>query len=289
MGRYHQLLEESDRIFRHLRAGSPAQRAQRCYLMKLIIRDLKTLPQLPSSLTQLTRSDIEILVAHWKEQQWSHSTIINRLAVLRFLAQNLSFKEPIPSNVALGLRKQTAYKIAENIDLFHCYQQFHYPASKVIFGMSLFFGLTFDEAINLQPLFHIDLDSITIPRSLAFNSLERSIPFCHPEQTVLTDLVVQLLPPKESLKTRWTRPILMGLYRGELAMQGLRYAQYRHHYARFRTEQLKEKCSRQECLKLIKKEMGLLGNVQLWRYLKSNIVTSHLSALASNHNQQKQV
>ena len=268
MNRKQLLMKEHKQIFSQIRGGSKSYLNRQYYLIKLIIEDLLLLPSPLCSLSKLTQKDIKNLVALWQTKNKSLSTMLNKLAALRFLNKHLAFEEAIPSNIELGLKRAELSCWQGSVNLLECYKKLHFQTSKVIFGLSIFFGLTFDEAITLNPFLHVTEKGITIPRNIAFNSLERFIPCCSEEQGNLIKHF--LIGEQKSLIEQWSRDVLLGLYKGELSMQSIPLKRYRFYYAAFRQAALsKQKIDRQSQYDILRSEMGLKNNVHLRSYLKN--------------------
>ena len=280
MSRKSAFIKEYTNAFNQARIGKKTTCARQLRVMRSIVDDLYILPQLPSSFAQLKKVDVKQLVDYWQECENSHSTMINKLGVLRLLARQIKIVEPIPSNADLGLKRQRCYRPIDGVNLASVYYGMENSIARILFGITLYFGMTFNEAAHCIPLYHINDKDIFLTRDMTYNNQERQIPITMPEQQHLIAELTKRLEPEQSLAKRYRYRVLSALYHAELVIQQLPHVQYRYYYACLRRQQLIKQYNHRQYADILKQELGLKSDSQLWHYLRVNTV------LPPTHNMQ---
>lgn len=257
VGRLSNLIHALKTKYGRCREGSPTLRQQRMNRMESVTHDLSKYHVMPMDWHHLHVDQIKILVKEWKNTGWSHSTMMNDLAVLRHFAQFMKLPIAIPSNKALGLTRQPKTG-AVTAELMSRIQDIKVPEVKLIFGAEIYLGLTKREAMSCIPQLNFDLKAkqVIVMRKIAFNHQERRVPIVGKEQEELIDDWYKMVAADRCLLDSMAYHDLITLYRIELKRLGLSSnIQYRQLYLSYRMTQLLEEDS--EFIKILSAELGV--------------------------------
>lgn len=224
-----------------------------------VIEDLVTLKQVPASWHGLKKELVFLLVAKWRKSA-SEATIIAKLSRLRVFNRLFQLDMSIPTNHDLGcIVNLPEHDSFIEIEFSEIFQSVHHPVTKILLLLQAEFGLTLNEAMNLDISYAISLETgkLTLDRKTAYNSKERSIPILTKQQReVLNNLEHHFLNERYSLALISNGSGLK-VYLAEMRFAGvnLRFP-IRNIYARNRFQQLSTDNTHAEAILVLQKEMG---------------------------------
>jgi len=160
-------------------------------------------------------------------------------------------------------RHKKKIKITPNV-----WETIEEPCPRFIMALQSHFGLTFGEAIRFIPDVHSKEESLWITREIAFNSVDRTIPFRNDiQQAIMTELMnytdgdrcLLKLHGEETIRVEW---------RKSLALRKLpTNKSYRYLYAQTMCKELSPILGNYQTSWLIRDEMGIKSRNSLWLYL----------------------
>lgn len=243
---------------RRIRQGSPYTKRDRLRLLFIIIEDLATLRQLPRQWSEITPAQIHQLVIYWRTQSLSLATLANRLGALRTFNRLARLNLTIPTNRILGIQKflpapNTFY--IPSLDIL--YKKIHHPLTRHLIACQCLFGLTKWEAIRLSWQLLPLTDNLLVPRHVAHNHRDRTIPIATPAQQ-------QCLQERASLEPRklYNNKLKQAHWMNQLYQAECRFATidpktpFRKVYARDRLKQLQTALPTIQPNLVLSREMG---------------------------------
>lgn len=182
MGRKWELEKSTLLCLTRIRSGSHNTKEARKKVMMQIINDLaKTKQVLPCSFTNIQSSQIIFLTQLWKNEGLKEKTIVNRLGILRTVSDLSQFNIDIPSNIALGLKREITKKKIIGCDI-SILDKVSHPVTRSILSLQIHFGLTQSEAINIDPDLLSKNGALMVMKNCAHNGKERAIPILNEAQ-----------------------------------------------------------------------------------------------------------
>ena len=250
------LLDEVNSTLRNYTQGTPKSRQEKRNALRHIIKDLLDLNIAPDSFKLLTKENICSLVSFWQDRGNSHSTIINKLGILRFFNQKGGFGISIPDNLTFKLNKNYQRKapfLPDNI-----VSLVSNPITEIILQLQIEFGLTKIEALRLRPASDINKSDLIVSKVISYNRKERFIAIYRPSQKEVIKKLNALLQERNCISDFATERHILNLYNAELAIQGVDYnANFRIVYANTRLAELqRKKVDRNDAYRILMDEMG---------------------------------
>lgn len=255
---FHQLSKKVEEFCRQDRSGSYAAKQRRKKEITKVLDEMRESRTMPSSWKTMTI----INVARYSQyclykKKLSNSSVLNRVYALNKFLIYCKNRVDLSDKSTLGLAMRATYKpmvlaIPLSPDVI---EKIEHPVAKVIGWLQYCFGVTPKEAISLSSE-NIQSQSLHLPRSQTFNSVERSIPVVTHEQV---RCLAKLHLIKEIRDIAVTTPKIINLYYCCLQELGLDTKQHhRKAYLHWRYRELIDnKIERSMAVKAISSEMGL--------------------------------
>lgn len=265
MSHYQRVVRDTHRLMNNALTGTSSKRKQYLKSVDKFLRYLFSEQQAPYSIYSLDVKHIKHFICHLKRSGYQVSSFIYYLSAIRLLYKTIGVK--LPSNKELGAIKPNK-EINYPNDVLPS-TKFQIRFSYQIYGMQVFFGLSYSEAVNLKKHIHIKSNEITVSSFVSAKSISRTIVAKSPEQHSLLNEVINDLKDGQSLKDIHGDRYLRFIYNHSLKLNNQpTNIQYRYHYARMRASQISSGKTK-DIINQIKGEMGLSG-ITIWGYLNND-------------------
>lgn len=233
--------------------GSHRTRQFRRFVIQRVIDDLFKLKQCPAKWHAVTQDHILALVSRWKKQKIKPATMMKYMTVIRYFLQSID--HPID-----GIDNQTLKiaRIKPKVKNTLALTKPTHPIARIIFDLQTEFGLTFGEAIRINPDIHLREHSIWLTREITFNSQDRVIPLHNDEQLIILQSLRELTNHHHNLISAHGYHAVRHAYRASMQEAGLSPTKScRYLYARQQFSGLSQAFSHRDATLLIMREMGL--------------------------------
>ncbi|MDX2347164.1 MAG: phage integrase N-terminal domain-containing protein [Legionella sp.] len=264
------LRQTANQLLRTDRRGKYQDRKHRAYVIHKMIHDLYTIQKAPASWQTLKPEHIHSLVNYWKKRRINPATMMRYMTIIRRFLPDMDCHLTKIDNKSLQLvriykRKRAIKNIKPVI-----WRSIHEPDMRLIMALQIEFGLTFSEAIRIQPFVHVQTNDIWVTRDIAFNSTDRYVPLlteCQKEIVAefnsLTHAENSLIALRgyEFIRIKWRQAITT------LKLPALK--RWRYLYAQQRYQRLLPELGHYKTCLTIRREMGIKSRNTLWLYLNA--------------------
>lgn len=266
--RTHSLRQFANQQIKLDRQGKYQYRKHRAYVIHKMMDDLFTIRQVPPSWQALNTSHITELVNYWKKCNINPVTIMRYMTIIRrFLAKSDCSVTNI-DNKSLNLIRPVKCKNRKPTIQADIWKSITDPFARLIMALQTEFGLTFREAITIEPAIHIQDNYLWITRNIAFNSSDRNISIRTAAQHSLLNFFKQLIGKHDSLISMMPYEEIRLRWRSALAKHRLPSAKsWRYLYAQAMHASLLAEYGNYKTCWLIRDEMGIKSRNTLWLYL----------------------
>jgi len=185
--RKNSLRQVANRLLKMDRRGKSKDRKHRGYVIHKMIEDLYTIQKIPPSWKAVETDHIHRLVHHWKQCRINPATIMRYMTIIRGFLKYFDCQPSHIDNKSLQLVRMYKHKRVKKgveANIWHSIQE---PCVRLIMALQIEFGLTFREAIHIQPFIHVQDKHIWITRDIAFNSGDRFILICTESQLAILE------------------------------------------------------------------------------------------------------
>lgn len=236
--------------------GSFRERKQRTYVIKKLIDDLYLAGDVPPSWQTLTSSHMQRLINHWRKNKLRDATIMRHMTIIRHYLKNMGCDITHFDNKSLQLKLTTKQMPIPDVNST-IWKQINEPTSHFIMALQAEFGLTFAEAIELNPTIHIKPQQLWLTREVTFNSTDRTIPIRHEHQKqILTDLT-QLAHGKSLIQQYGYQRLRINWHTSLQQLELPKKKSWRYLYARQMFTQLEPILGHYQARIIISDEMGI--------------------------------
>ena len=215
----HNLIGEVLKVYKSNRHGSPTHRRERQRTLINMINDLIYLGIAPPYFQQFNEQHLSDLIAYWRKNGNSVSTIRNKIGVLKwfFKQKGIEIAYPMIKTSHLAQQNQQSSIPSVSPDLI---TRVHHPFVRTIIEFQFYFGLTKMEAARIDLTNAMRSDELYIARHLAHNKKERFIPVATDKQQQAIDYRRKILD-RNRLIDELPERMLMNLYLAELYYCGV--------------------------------------------------------------------
>lgn len=264
--RKYSLRQTANRYLKMDHRGSFKDKKHRAFVIHKMIDDLFVIGQVPVSWQALEKRHIEQLIQHWQKRSINPATIMRYMTTIRKYLVNIGCQIAEIDNQSLQLVRPKSRKSQIDIQP-DIWKRIHLPIPRLIMALQTQFGLSFSEAIHLQPDIHIREHGLWVTREIAFNSEDRMIPIRNSAQQAILVELCKLTNNQSIRETNNYENIRMA-WRNELTTHNLpANKSLRYLYARWLYQALCPiLCNYQTCW-VIRDEMGIKSRNTLWLYL----------------------
>ncbi len=221
----------------HAAYGSYGTKAERVKNLAFMASQLKGLGYKLKNITNLKPKHVSALVDSWKADGLAVGTIKNRMAHLRYWAENVGKSSIIKSNEDYGIERRNMYK-GDNSQRLNLAKLATIQDKNIQMSLRLqaAFGLRREEAMKIKPGRADQGDYIALAPSWCKGGRARVIPITNDRQRALLDEakalagVGSMIPAHKSYKEHLKHYENVTLKAGLKNNHGLRhnYAQYRY-------------------------------------------------------------
>ncbi|MDI1352575.1 MAG: integrase [bacterium] len=265
--RQQSLRQTANRYLQTDNRGSFKDKKHRAFVIHKLIDDLFLIGEVPASWNALTRNHIKKLIQLWRKKKVKPATIMDHMTTIRRFLINIECPLPDIDNKSLGLVRQYKSHKLKSIQT-NIWISIQEPIARLILALQTQFGLTFNEAINLNPDIHIKEDKLWITREIAFNSEDRTIPLRNTIQTVVVSELINYTKGKQSLVKMHHYSHIRTQWHETLSPHQLPTNKtYRYLYAQHLKKELVPILGNYQTDWLIRDEMGIKSRNTLWTYL----------------------
>ena len=264
--RKYSLRQTANRYLKMDNRGSFKDKKHRAFVIHKMIDDLFVIGLVPQSWQALEKHHIEQLVHHWRNRDINPVTIMRYMTTIRKYLANIGCSLADIDNQSLQLVRSKAHKRKSDIQP-DIWERIHLPIPRMIMALQTQFGLTFSEAIHLDPDIHIKDHTLWITREISFNSEDRMIPIRNSnQQLILAELCK--LTNNQSIREISSYDAIRMAWRSELSSQNLpTNKSWRYLYAKWLYQVLCPILGNYQTCWLIRDEMGIKSRNTLWLYL----------------------
>ena len=266
MTRLNSLRQAVLRYIKLDKQGNYKARKQRAFVLQKTVEDLFHIGQVPSSWNKINPEHFHQLVQYWKNSKLQDATIIRHMGIIRRYLQEIGCSVDQIDNLSLHLhrRRKSINQRPSKIPELSASVDDLIP--KTILALQIQFGLTFSETILLSSI-QIKESKLWITREIAFNSMDRMIPFRNEKQkNTLKDLfqltqgasLIQCYGYKK-IRLHWQKTLM------ELSLPANK--SWRYVYAQKTYQALLPELGNYHTCWLIRDEMGIKSRNTLWSYL----------------------
>ena len=211
------LYKEIYKVTNSSKTGSPDYKNVRRNTLRQIASDIICLKLDLRSFHQFSIEHFNALLAYWKQYHKAHSTIMNKIAVLKWYLANINIHLDIPKSKALGLSKKNTIRQYAVIteDLKH---KIYHPIDRTVLDFQLYFGLTRYESVNLP---YPSDNEIYVDSKIAHNSNSRYITAISKEQRAAIKYRQKVLDDKKCLTDILESRYILEMYGHELRAAGV--------------------------------------------------------------------
>ncbi|HAT1762252.1 TPA: integrase [Legionella pneumophila] len=264
--RKYSLRQTANRYLKMDNRGSFKDKKHRAFVIHKMIDDLFVIGQVPQSWQALEKHHIEQLVQHWLKRGINPATIMRYMTTIRKYLINIGCPLRNIDNKSLQLVRSKVRKTKTDIQP-DIWENMHFPLPRMIMALQTQFGLTFSEAIHLQPDIHIQEHRLWITREISFNSKDRMIPIRNNNQHVIVADLCKLTNNRSIKETNRYDDIRM-TWRNELSTHHLpTIKSWRYLYAKWLYQVLCPILGNYQTCWVIRDEMGIKSRNTLWLYL----------------------
>ena len=267
--RKQSLRQEANKILRTDRRGKYQDRKHRAYIIYKVIDDLYAIQKVPPSWQAMETEHVHGLVNHWKKRRINPVTIMRYMTIIRrFLTQIDCPPLTHIDNKSLQLvriykRKRSRKAVEANI-----WQSIQETGVRLIMALQIEFGLTFSEAIHIQPFVHVRDKDIWVTRDIAFNSSDRCVPVRTECQREILSQFNEFIQHEDNIVTKRSYDLIRMEWRRALTTHRLSALKsWRYLYARQMYQSLLPEYGNYKTCLMIKDEMGIKSRNTLWLYL----------------------
>jgi hypothetical protein len=264
MSRRLALKSECKKQLMAIRSGSVATRKNRQFIIESMIDAWTTLRILPPSINKVEHIHIASLVNRWLSHDLSHTSIQNRLAVIRRFLMHSGATFTVPDNATFCKANPPSHNTRTT---FLRPNILNYPLSALsqhLLGLQASLGLTEKEAANMHVIHRIN-HCFFVSKSIAFNKRARYIPVVSDEQKEILYRAEAFLKQHQSFFMLNPTDDIMAAVRTELSFHvSLKIGAYslRHIYSKRRFNDLHTRHDKKEVMRIIRHELGLSRNVE---------------------------
>lgn len=266
MMRKYSLRQTANRYLKMDNRGSFKDKKHRAFVIHKMIDDLFLIGQVPQSWKALEKHHIEQLVQHWKKNDINPVTIMRYMTTIRKYLANIGCPLADIDNQSLQLFRSKVHKRKTDIQP-DIWESMHLHIPRMIMALQTQFGLSFSEAIQLNPDIHIKEHGLWITREISFNSEDRMIPIRNSNQQLIVTKLCKLSDNQSIIDTNSYDDIRMA-WRNELSTHHLpTNKSWRYLYARWLYQALCPILGNYQTCWVIRDEMGIKSRNTLWLYL----------------------
>ena len=266
--RKQSLRQEANKILRTDKRGKYQVRKHRFYVIHKMIDDLYAIQKVPASWQALEAEHIYSLVNHWKQRRINPVTIMRYMTIIRRFLPDMNCELNHIDNKSLQLVRIYKRKRSRKTVEATIWQSMQEPCVRLIMALQIEFGLTFSEAIHIQPFVHVRDKDMWITRDIAFNSSDRIIPIRTECQRQIVGLFNELTQQKGNLVTMRAYDLIRIEWRQALTKQRLSALKsWRYLYAQQMHQRLLPEYGNYKTCLMLKDEMGIKSRNTLWSYL----------------------
>lgn len=246
--------------------GSFKDKKHRRFVIYKMIDDLFLSGEVPQTWSALKIQHIQNLIQLWQNKKLQPATIMDYMTTIRSFLQSIECPLQGIDNRSLKLIRSYANK--RNKIPPDLWQNIPEPVPQLIMAFQTQFGLTFHEAIHLQPDIHIKEHRLLLTREITFNSEDRQIPIRNKNQSLIIQGLKHYTQDKQSLIERHDYEDIRTLWRIALSTYKLPTNKtYRYLYAQQLKKELLPILGNYRTNWLIRDEMGIKSPNTLWLYL----------------------
>lgn len=266
--RQQALRQTANKLLRLDRRGKYQVRKHRFYVIHKMIDDLYAIQKVPPSWQTLEADHIHSLVNHWKQRRINPVTIMRYMTIIRRFLPDMDCKLDHIDNKSLQLVRIYKHKGSKKTVEANIWQSMQEPCVRLIMALQIEFGLTFSEAIHIQPFLHVRDNLIWITREIAFNSSDRSIPIRTECQREIVAQFNDFIGDEDNLTTMRGYDLIRLEWRQTMTKHRLSTLKnWRYLYARQMYQILLPDTGNYKICVMIKNEMGIKSRNTLWSYL----------------------
>lgn len=245
---------------------SSKTRQRRMITMRRIVRDLFAMRIVPQNWHMLKTEDIQALVRLWQKNHLKNSTIMNYLVDLRYYLNRINHHPGNIDNKSLNLSKSRNHvKPAINEQML--LDAVSEPIAWLLLALQSRFGLTFLEAININPAIHIRDNELWITREISTNRKDRLVPVISEEQQAIL-LKLKNMTAGDSLFQQFGERHLRLAFKFALSsLQLPTNLNYRYLYVKTRFAQLCRETGKKEARAKVISETHINNTNPLWKNL----------------------
>ncbi|MDF1647053.1 MAG: integrase domain-containing protein [Legionellaceae bacterium] len=264
--RTQSLRQAANLFLRQDRRGKYQDRKHRAYVIHKVIHDLYAIKKVPPSWQALTTDHIQNLVGYWKKQHINPTTIMRYMTIIRGFLPYVNCHLEHIDNKSLQLMRR--YKHNKKIIPKNIWQTIPDADVRLIMALQIEFGLTFSEAIHIQPFVHVRDKHIWVTREIAFNAMDRTVPILTTAQKELLSQLNAITDAEKNLTELMGYDLIRIKWRQTMttlrlpSRKSLRYL-----YAQQRFQNLLATKGHYKTFVMIKDEMGIKSRNTLWQYL----------------------
>lgn len=264
--RKQSLRTSANRYLKMDNRGCFKDKKHRAFIIHKMIDDLFVIGAVPMSWQHLRKCHLEQLIQYWRRRSIKTATIMRYMTVVRKFLHDMTCQLNDIDNKSLGLIRQKKQKRKHTIPA-DVWRKIDEPLSQIIMALQIQFGLTFGEAIKLDPKLHVQEHHLWLTRDMAFNSEDRVIPLRNDAQLTILSQLVALTDHQSVIQYKGIEAIRLH-WRDTLAKHRLpSNKSWRYLYAKLLYQSLNPLLGNYQTCWLIRDEMGIKSRNTLWLYL----------------------
>ena len=267
--RKQSLRQTANPLLRMDKRGKYQDRKHRAYVIYKVIDDLYTIQKVPPSWQAMETEHVHCLVKHWKKRRINPVTIMRYMTIIRRFLTQMDCQLTHIDNKSLQLMRIYKRTRRRKVVEANIWQSIQEPGVRLIMALQIEFGLTFSEAIHIQPLVHVRDKEIWITREIAFNSSDRYIPIRNECQREILAQFNEFIQHEDNIVTKRSYDLIRMEWRKVLTTHRLSALKsWRYLYARQMYQSLLPEYDNYKICLMIKDEMGIKSRNTLWLYLQ---------------------